>query len=280
MAIFASTTLINNLTDKDGAGGAAILDAFDRWAVARGMRGRDLYDTVAKVMRYWVSFAMAKVPKGDAGKVREGLRRQIRTYSQIAARHTGSYTNLRSRKTHRGPGAAQADIYRGSVAAAIVAILNYKGANTLARARSPEFYKKAAEYERNRVYSVNHHRSGFMPAINVLGRGKGSDPGNGNVRMPKYRHPRGLIAHDFTDELAEILVENFASQSGNHPFRTKPDGIAGLAGDAFDKGLAEVVKMVGEFLYHDLANGAAEAGFVVTPRPSAMMAAPPMPLAA
>ena len=228
------------------------LEAFDQWAVARGMRGKDLAETVSNVMKYWVSFAMAKVPRGDRAKVRENLTRLVSTYSAIDRQ---IYSGKRNKDTRR------ADALRGTVAAAIVAILNYKGARELARQRSPEFYSKVREFIGKREYSVNHHRGGFIPAINVLGRGKGSTAGD---RPPKYRHPSGLIAHQFTDELAEILVENFASQSGDHPFRTRPDGITGIAGDAFDAALGEVLELVSDFLQKDMLDAARSAGFTVT----------------
>lgn len=250
-----------------------VLQAFDQWALARGMRGRDIYDTIAKVMRYWVSFAMAKVPLGDPARVRAGLMRQIRSYSALGRIvHSGG----------RNAGTRRADALRGTVASAIVAILNYKGARDLAKARSPQFYARVNEYIRKRAYSVNHHRGGFIPAISVLGRGKGSDPAaSGGVRMPKYRHPAGSMAHSFTDELAHILVENFASQSGEHPFRTRPVGITGLAGRAFEEALGEVGVMIGEFLRRDMENAASVAGLsvkgaapgVVVPMPSFAAAA-------
>lgn len=240
-----------------------LIQAFDTWAVQRGMRGRDIADTIAKVMRYWVSFAMAKVPRGDAAKIRTDLKRIITTYSNLRT-IAGGKTNLRTRKTTRD---SRADQLRGTMAAAIVSILNYKGARDLAKARSPQFYAKVNQFIGARAYSANSHRSGFLPAINVLGRGTGKGTANTQAiagRLPKYRHPAGLIAHKFTDDIASILVENFASQSGNHPFRLRPDGITGLAGGAFDTALAEVITMIGKFLQTDLQQAALKAGFKVT----------------
>lgn len=247
-----------------------LIQAFDQWAMQRGMRGRDIADTIAKVMRYWVSFAMAKVPRGDAAQIRQDLKRIITTYSDIR-RIAGPRTNLRTRKTTRD---ARADQLRGTMAAAIVVILNYKGARDLAKARSPQFYRKVNQYINARAFSANHHRSGFMPAINVLGRGTGKGTANTAEvagRLPKYQHPPGLVAHKFTDDLASILVENFASASANQPFRA-PDGITGLAGGAFDSALAEVIRMIGEFLRADLEKAAQKAGFTVTPPPQAAAA--------
>jgi hypothetical protein len=240
-----------------------LIQAFDQWAVQRGMRGRDSADTIAKVMRYWVSFAMAKVPRGDAAKIRQDLRRIITTYSNLRA-IAGPKTNLRTRKTTRD---ARADQLRGSMAAAIVAILNYRGARDLAKARSPQFYAKVNQFINARAHSANHHRSGFLPAINVLGRGTGKGTANSAAvagRLPKYQHPPGAVAHKFTDQLASILVENFASAAGPHAA-----GITGLAGGAFDAGLTEVIAMIGNFLRDDLLKSAQAAGFAVTPRPAA-----------
>lgn len=230
-----------------------LIQAFDEWAVQRGMRGRDIADTIAKVMKYWVSFAMSKVPQGNAAKIRSQLQTLIVSYS----------------RAKRGVKSRMADRYRGTLAAAIVMILNYKGARDLARARDPLFYSKVNQFVNSRAYSANHHRSGFLPAINVLGRGKGAAAGATvkdaiNTRVPKYKHPPGYVAHKFTDDLASILVENFASAAGPHAA-----GITGLAGGAFDAGLAEVIKMIGEFLSNDLRAAAQKAGFAVTPSPAA-----------
>jgi len=274
MAITVPAKFLQNVANADGIGGADVVDAFDRWAIARGMRGQDIFDTIAKVMQYWVSFAMSKIPQGDRGKVRANLMRTIRTYSALdRALYAGKGRNRDVRR---------ANMLRGTVASAIVAIIDYRGARALARARSPQFYAEVAKYIGSREYSVNTHRAGLLPAINVLGRGKGAaggatEKGLVNTRVPKYKHPPGFISHNFTDDLASILVENFASQSGNHPFRTRPAGIAGLAGDAFDAALAEVVGMIGEFLYHDMANAASSAGFSVSGRYSTIIPMPSMP---
>ncbi len=270
MAITVPARFLQNVANADGIGGADVVSAFDRWAIARGMRGKDIFDTIAKVMQYWVSFAMSKIPQGDRAKVRANLMRTIRNYSALdRVVYAGKGKNRDIRR---------ANMLRGTVASAIVAIINYKGARELARARSPQFYAQVAKYIGSREYSVSHHRAGLLPAINVLGRGKGTSAADRGTGMPKYKHPPGFMAHDFTEELASILVENFASQSGNHPFRTRPSGIAGLAGDAFDTALAEVVGMVGEFLHHDMANAAAASGFTVNGRYATTVSAPlPMP---
>lgn len=225
-----------------------LIQAFDTWSMQRGLRGRDIADTIAKVMRYWVSFAMAKVPRGDASRIRQELKRIISGYS-ILGGHT-----VKTKKAHA---------LRGTMAAAIVAILNYKGARDLARARSPEFYTRVNQYINARAFSANHHRGGFIPAINVLGRGgKLTGDAASPSRLPKYKHPSGSIAHKFTDQLASIVVENFASSSANDPFRA-PAGITGLAGRAFDTALTEVVTLIGKFLQQDLEKSAKAAGFTV-----------------
>jgi len=136
-----------------------------------------------------------------------------------------------------------------------VAILNYKGAWNLARARSPQFYQRVNQFINARAYSASHHRSGFLPAINVLGRGTGKGSANTAAvagRLPKYSHPPGYIAHKFTDQIASILVENFASQSGDHPFRTRPDGITGLAGATADPALTSATSDVTDYFTANL----------------------------
>lgn len=271
MAISVSSNFANNMGSGDPAVGLDCITAFDQWALARGMRGKDIFDTIAKVMQYWVSFAMSKVPKGDAGKIRRHLETLTTSYSRIGS---GDRAKLRGSRT--------SNRLRGTIASAIVHILNYKGARLKAAfGDDAGYYATVNQYINARAYSANMYRGGFMPAINVLGRGKGADPGNsGQIRAPKYRHPTGSIAHSFTDQLASILVENFAAQSDNHPFRSKSSTIETLAGDAFDKGLVQVIEMVGSFLKNDMEKAAAASGFTVTPAPITMMKAPSISLAA
>lgn len=239
----ALTVAPSNLTlSADLSGG---LEAFDRWAIARGLRGKDIFDTAAKVMRYWVSFALAKVPRGDAARIHAGLMQTARNY--VAA----------TRQSRTRSKAKVSNTYRGTVAAAIVAALDYKGART---ARGAGFYRIVGQFDRARQFSANHHRAGFLPAFSVLPAG-GAQPVDS--RGPRYASPAGSIEHHLTDDLASILVENFASQSGDHPFRTRPAGIAGLAEHAFDDALQEVFAMIAGFLRRDMEKAAASAGFTV-----------------
>jgi hypothetical protein len=219
-------------------------DALYQWGAARELRGKDISDTLAKAMRYWVSFALAKVPRGSAEKIRSDLTRIVQQY--------------KGTKGSKGKVSAR---WRGTLAALLVFKLNWKGdSRDLARARSPQFFVRVSQFVNARAYGANLHRAGFLPALSQLPNARvratpASDPG----RMPKYRHQPGLIDHTFSDQLAEILVENFASAAG-----PKAAGISGLAGDAFDTAAAELFDMISSFLLTDLMEAAAKAGFEIT----------------
>jgi hypothetical protein len=209
--------------------------ALDRWAAARGMRGKDHAETLARAMKFWVSFAMAKIPLGDAARIRTGLERIITAYE----------TTPGGRKPHKR---------RGTLAAAIVYLLDWKGARALARSRSPRFYTLASKFIQARAYSANLHRAGFLPALNLLGKASGPA-----TRLPKYRVPAGRIDHRFSDRVAHILVENFATAAaGPGP---APSGITGLAPRAFSDSWPEVEALLEKFLREDAERAAKSAGF-------------------
>lgn len=254
--------------------------AFKAWAENLALaRGKTTQEVVNRVMRYWVSFAMAKIPEGDKGKVERQLMALTREYSRVVAGQTGSYSNVRSRKRKRAAKSAMMDRYRGTVAAAMVAILNWDGARDKARAGDRAgFYGTVGRFIAARKWAVNLHRvGGFIPALNVLARGHGSDArkrGFGKMsvefqkadrmRGPKYQHPPGLIAWKITNVLTEVLVENFASQA-QRPGRPAPVGVGGLAPDAFRSVLPELRELLLRFVIEDglLTEAAQKAGLNV-----------------
>ncbi len=226
------------------------VQAIDRWSYARKLRGKGISDTLAKVMRYWLSFAIAKIPRADADKVRHKLTEIVTTYQREAQR---VHHRLKKDRT-------VSDKYRGTMAAAIIFALDYKGkARALARERSPRFYGLAGQYINARAYSAGIHRSGFTPALRLLNRG-GPQPNTG--RLPKYRHPTGRLAHRFNEQAAYILAENWAT-SADKPFRRtgRAGGITVVAGSVLDIAFNEVVAMIEGFLRTDLIASARDAGF-------------------
>lgn len=237
--------------------------AFARWAENQAVaRGKTTQEIIDKAMRYWVSFAMAKIPEGDRAKVDRQLTALTNASSRLGLRR-----GLRSR------GGKRADKYRGTVAAAMVAILNYDGARDKARAGDRAgFYGSAGKFLSRRKRSVNHHRfSGFIPALNVLARGRGTRRliADDLRRGPKYKHPPGLIAHQLTDLLASVLVEAWPSGSPR-PGRPAPVGLRGLAPDAFSRVIPEIGALLIRFADEDgvLTDSARTAGFnVITGTP-------------
>lgn len=212
--------------------------ALGQWAMQRGLRGKDIADTVAKAMGYLVKNALRRIDKGDRAKIERSLLTIIQEERQGAAK----------RKRAKG---VQAEKFRGTLAARLVYLLDYKGARAQFRARSPKFYQTVGQWYRARLFSTNLHRAGLLPALSTLRQGTEGP-------MPRYRKAPGDIKHAFTAEDAEIVVRNWASSAER--LGRQPAGITGLAGDAFEAGLSEMERRVAEFLQRDMEAAAARAG--------------------
>lgn len=230
--------------------------ALANYARLRQGRGRDLQDTLRLVMKYWVSFAMSKIPKGDKNKVQQGLMTLTQKYSRVSARARSS---VRS--------GARGNKYRGTIAAAVVAMLNYRGARLKAAFGNDDaFYGDVASYVNARKYSVNLHAiGGFSPALAVIGRYRTrADSSIGTGSGPKYGTPPGLIEEQLTGDLAEILVENYAS-AATKPGSPAPLGVGGLPGGntAFSESLPQIIKLFTQFASQDEMKLLKAAGFPV-----------------
>jgi len=162
-------------------------------------RGRSESATLARLMRYWVSYAMADVPRADATA--------IRLYLQGRTAVTASARTRRKRS-------AQRQLLQNTLALAIVVKTNYKGKGR--SARGMDLLKLTNQYINARAFAAGVHRSGFLPALQLLRAPAGQ-------RLPKYKHIPGSVSLIADQEKFGITVTNFAKI------------IATLAPGAFEK---------------------------------------------
>lgn len=221
-------------------------DALMRYAGAEAMRGKTMQETLKKIMRYWVAFAMAKIDKGKSAKIRADLSAVVSAYSSVASSRTGQSSNLRTRRVKR---AKAVDKWKGTLAAKVVGLLDYKNARGSGFAA---YYAAVGKFVSASAFSANLLRAGFRPAYQVLK----AMPGAG--RMPKFKAGAGRIKLQLADSVADILVENWAH--GNSP-RSK--GIAEIAPTAFSIAFREVEIKMTEFYLKDIKKAAKESGLTV-----------------
>lgn len=189
--------------------------AIGAWAEDRSARGKDFQDSLRKVMKAWVFAAYDLVKPGDKAKIQRDLMKIITGYSRI-----------KPGKRHRASKAA--DEMRGTLAARLVWLLDWKGARG---AKAGAFYRLAKKFLNARVFSANIHRAGFFATFDLVhGRPAGTSG-------PRYKKsPVGDSSESVLDDAAEIISENFASAHNGI-------GITGLAGSAFESTLPNVIKI-------------------------------------
>ena len=214
--------------------------ALNRWGAMRAARGKDMKSTLYKAAKLLLDFAWSKIPEGNKAKVEAQLMRILSTYSRTTGR---TRRRLRASKT--------ADKYRGTVAAAIVATINYKGAKLKSGwADDAGFYSAVSAFVRGRKFSSGLHRAGLLAGYDLIhGRAKG--------RAPKYKHAPGSASEKILADAVEIVFENFASSKGG-------GGMAEVAPDAFERAAREVAKMIEGWMAKDALAEARKAGFTVT----------------
>lgn len=214
------------------------MSAFNAWAQSAAIRGKPIEDSMRKACKYWVSFAMAKIPKTSRQKITGDLTRIITTYSKLPAAG-------KKRKSSKA-----ADAMRGTLAATLVRVLNWRGAADKSL-KGTAFYSKARAFVGTSASSANFHRAGLTPSLLAL---KGSRSG-----LPRLKSPPGSHAEKVQEIAASILMENYALAKSKGSA-----GIAKLAPDAFDKAIQEVDAMLAKFLQQDNEKAAAKAGFTVS----------------
>lgn len=225
---------------------SAAFAAFDDWARLQRIRGKTAEQTLKKVMKFWISFALFKIQSADPADIESALMKL-----------TTGYSRLSSRDRHRKRSSALADKYRGTVAAAIVAIMDYKGAKLASGfGNDAEFYQKVRKFVAARKYSARHHKAGFYPSITALKISTSTAGG----RLPKYRNTPGSYKEDIRDLAATLVAENFAS-AAQRPGRPAPLGITGLAPDCLRASEPEIARLLADWLARDLMDAAHGAGF-------------------
>lgn len=209
--------------------------AFEQYAAAQGLRGKDLIEVLRKVTRYVVSFSIAKIPKGDPKRIREELTTIVTTYSKTDTRNIRSATKRASQ-------------WRGTLAARLVAMLDWKGARAAAAFGDYEgFYAAAAQFTARRAFAANLHRSGLREAVTRL------RTGTGGTRLPQFKNQPGDYTEAITDAVTRVVVENWASSKNG-------DGIVKLAGNVFEQAFVEAEQMIANFLQKDAEAAARKAG--------------------
>jgi hypothetical protein len=214
--------------------------ALRQWGAMRARSGKDLKSTLYKAAKLLLDFAWSKIPEGNKALIESNLMRMISTYSRVGGRTRG-----------RLRGSKAADKYRGTVAAAIVATINYKGAKLKAGfADDKGFYAAVAQFVSGRKFSAGLHRAGLLAGYDLInGRPRG--------RSPKYRHAPGSASQRILEESAEIVFENFASSKGG-------GGMMKVAPDSFERAAIEVARMIDGWMAKDALAEAKRAGFEVT----------------
>lgn len=208
--------------------------ALRQYAGMQQLRGKSITDTMRKVMRYWVSFAIAKIKPGDAEKINREMQNIVTNYSRLGRRRSKA-----------------ADAWKGTYAAMLVAVLNWRGARKM---KGAGFYSRARMFASRRVFSANLHKAGMRPAMMRLRANI-----NAAGKLPNYgKEPPGGFEQKTLDRVAEILVENWAKAGSKRSV-----GIAALHGDAFNAALPEVEAMLTEFFAKDITEVAEKLGLTV-----------------
>ena len=216
------------------------VDALRRYAVAQGLRGKDLAETLRKAMKFVVSFSISKIPKGDPAKIRANLTRIVSTYSKLETR------NVRSK-------ARASNQWRGTLAAKLVFILDWQNARLDAAFGDIEAaYKKAGLFTQRRTFAAGLHRSGLREAAFRLRATSGAG------RLPKFKDQPGRYDEQLAEDVSSILVETWARAAGKDskdPTQFYPD--------VFERVMPEVDQLLAGFLEKDMQRAAVKEGFTV-----------------
>ena len=213
-------------------------DAFLRYSRAEALRGKGLAETMKKAMRFWVDFATAKIPAGNADKITADLKKVVASYTRMSSR--------------RGKAA---DAWRGTYAARIVSMIDWQGARNL---RGAAFYAKVRQFAARRRFAANFHRSGMRPAFLAL-RGKIAKFG----KLPQFQNQPGQYKDAVSESVVDILVENWAKAGG-----PRSSGITGTingknTGRAFEDSLVQVEALFENFMMQDVRRAAERSGLTV-----------------
>lgn len=212
------------------------LNCISRYISRESSRGKNAWGTLERVMRMWVSFAAAKVPRGNA--------------KQIEDFYTGKFRHSKTIKRKKQSRLFME--YRESMALLFI-LLYYKEKRT--GAKGDQLYLEARKYMNKRKYAVGVHRGGFKPAFARLGNPvRGTNLG----KTPVYKNfltgeiMFSPIGKSPTADEISITVTNFAKV------------IEEIAKVVFDKGMAEITELFNGYMLADMVKEQKAAGFITS----------------
>ena len=140
--------------------------AFEDWGRLQQIRGKSSEATLKKLMKFWISFALFKIHAADPAAIEANLMRLSVSSSKLMIRSRRRRTAATQNRFGK-----LGDKYRGTVAAAIIAAINYKGVRNASRVGSKKrvvgdgaaFYAEVPKFIRARKFSARLHKAGFIP---------------------------------------------------------------------------------------------------------------------
>ena len=228
------------------------------------LKGADPRKTVNKAAGYIASFAVAsgtagKIPIANAAQILVNLRAQVNRSSKLFVTRTSTSKTGRVRRTRRRVRrtSAMANEWRGTLAAVIVASINYGGARKLSNAyhkmvrkglagsasrkaaTAAQFYRLVARFAKKRATSAGFLRSGLFPALRHF-KAQVLDA----ARMRGFKFPPG------TASLVQSETKITAAMEDAAP------GISKMAPDALRRSEHQVAELFQKWLREDLAQAA------------------------
>lgn len=236
------------------------------------MKGADPIKTVNKAAGYVASFAAArganaKIPVANPARIEALMRTVIASSSRrFANRVSISKKTGRVRKTRRLVRVSKvASEWKGTLAAAIVARINYKGSTRGSKryertiraalsandkgkaATSGAFYRLVGRFVRMRAKSAGYLRSGLFPAMKKFKQAAAqqSDPTSKNFKVP----PGDAMAATRTGARIKATMEDYAR------------GVDIVAPNALRQAEQQVADLFTKWIREDVAKAARTAGF-------------------
>lgn len=226
---------------------ASLVPCIAAYAASEAFRGRSFTDTLEKIMRFWLSFCLKQVPKGDKAKVEAYLMKQVASLpakSAVAALPASATKTAKRR-------AATVDRFRNTLVARLLRKFDIYGAKAI---RNPErFYQLCSRYLSRRKSSVHTHRASLIDPLRKL-KGTASN-------AAKLKNSPHALIEKATSTLASIAVDAWGSARATPQNKRRPKGMAGIAGKVFHKTLSMVEAMAARWLAERLVSPARRAGF-------------------
>ncbi len=225
---------------------SSLLPCTAAYIASEAMRGRSYMQTLQKVMRFWLSFCLKRVPKGDKAKVENYLMKEVDHIKASGAE--AALPGDASKQAKRR--AANIDRFRGTLIARLIRKFNIYGAR--ARRAPAAFYQLCARYLSRRKSSVNVHRASLIDPLRKL---KGT-AGDGM----KAKHSPHALVEKATEAFASIAVDAWGS-SRKTKSNPRPKGMAGVAGKVFHQTMSMLERITAQWLTERLLPPARRSGF-------------------